>query len=65
MFWYALCEAMRKLCLEMEEELHQAVSQDFSAEAREKLLKRLWVKVHPDKLLDQTGPPGFEHKFLY
>ena len=65
MFWYALCEAMRKLCLEVEEELHQAVSQDFSAEAREKLLKRLWVKVHPDKLLDQTGPPGFEHKFLY
>lgn len=50
-----LDEAMRKLCLEVEEELHQAVSQDFSAEAREKLLKRLWVKVHPDKLLDQTG----------
>lgn len=48
-------EAMKKLCLEVEEELHQAVSQDFSAEAREKLLKRLWVKVHPDKLLDKTG----------
>eukprot|EP00435_Cladocopium_sp_Y103_P052165 s149_g16.t1 len=50
-----LDEAMRKLCLEVEEELHQAVSQDFPAETREKLLKRLWVKVHPDKLLDKTG----------